>query len=160
MSSVVVPEVRVGTHMFLIARVAQELASWDGADCETKARPANKNGNFAETFSQKEERHEYDTTIKNGLVHLHREMDTEDLVFAKRQALSTRRVAAPPRKCLSANADQNPSRSRIRGFNRPACDAVEGHHGRILVDRTGKDDHRATQRHVPLGKTIPSGGEC
>jgi DNA-binding HxlR family transcriptional regulator len=28
MSSVVVPEVRVGTHMFLIARGAQELARW------------------------------------------------------------------------------------------------------------------------------------
>jgi len=37
MSSVVVPEVRVGTHMFLIAPRPQELASLDGAACETKA---------------------------------------------------------------------------------------------------------------------------
>ena len=80
--------------MFLIARVAQELASWDGADCETKARQANNKGNFAETFSQKEERHEYDTRIKNGLVHLHRQMDTQGFVFARRKSLSARAVAA------------------------------------------------------------------
>ncbi len=45
--------------MFLIAREPQELASCEGADGETKAREANKSGYFAETFSQKEERHEY-----------------------------------------------------------------------------------------------------
>jgi hypothetical protein len=33
----IVPEVRVGTHIFLIAPRAQELASWDDADGETKA---------------------------------------------------------------------------------------------------------------------------
>jgi len=33
--------------------------AWDGADCETKASEANRKGYFAETFSQKEERHDY-----------------------------------------------------------------------------------------------------
>jgi hypothetical protein len=68
--------------MFLIALRAQELASCDGADGETKARQANKKGYFAETFSQKEERHEHDARTKNDLVHLHRQVDTEDFVFA------------------------------------------------------------------------------
>ena len=36
---------------------------------------------------QKEERHEYDTKIKNGLVHLHRQMDTQGFVFARRKSL-------------------------------------------------------------------------
>jgi hypothetical protein len=63
--------------MFLIALGVQELASCDGADGETKTSEANESGYFAETFSQKEERHEYDTRIKNGLVHLHRQMDTQ-----------------------------------------------------------------------------------
>lgn len=39
-------------------------------------------GYFAEPFSQKEERHEYDTRIKNGVIHLHRQMDIQDFVFA------------------------------------------------------------------------------
>jgi len=34
-------------------------------------------------FRRKGERHEYDTTIKNGLVHLHRQMDTQEFVLAK-----------------------------------------------------------------------------
>jgi hypothetical protein len=68
--------------MFLIALGAQELASCGGADGGTKARQANKNGYFAETFSQKEEQHEYGARTKNGLVHLHRQVDTEDFVFA------------------------------------------------------------------------------
>jgi hypothetical protein len=34
------------------------------------------------TFSQKEERHEYDTSIKNFLVDLYWQMDTQDFVFA------------------------------------------------------------------------------
>jgi hypothetical protein len=34
MSSMVVVEVRIGTHMFLIACAVQELASWDDADGE------------------------------------------------------------------------------------------------------------------------------
>src|ERR1700752_1153928 len=88
---------------------------------------------FAETFSQKEERHEYDARIKNGLVHLHRQMDTQDFVFAKRQALSPRAVAPPARKRVAAHADQNSPQSRIRGFNRQARDAIEGHWSRLFA---------------------------
>ena len=69
-----VPAVRVGTHKFLVAPGAQELASRDGADGETKAREANRKGYFPKTFSQKEEWHGYHTSIKNGLGHLHRQM--------------------------------------------------------------------------------------
>ncbi len=145
--------------MFLIARGAQQLASWDGADGETKARQANKNGYFAETFSQKEERHEYDARIKNGLIHLHRQVDVEDFVFAKRQALSPWAVAPPARERVAAHVDQNSPQSRIRGINRQACDPIEGHYCRVFADQTGKDNHRPTQRHVPLGKTIPQGRE-
>jgi hypothetical protein len=37
---------------------------------------------FRREFSPKEERHEYDTIIKNVLVHLHRQMDTQVFVFS------------------------------------------------------------------------------
>jgi DNA-binding HxlR family transcriptional regulator len=30
---------------------------------------------------------------------------------------------------------------------------------RVFVGQTGRDDHRSTQRHVPLGKAIPQGRE-
>jgi len=30
----------------------------------------------------------------------------------------------------------------------------------IIPNPTGKDDHRSTQRYVPLGKTKPQGREC
>ena len=99
-------------------------------------------------LSQKEERHEYDTRIKNGLVHLYRQMDTPDFIFAKIQALSPCAVAPPAGERLAAHADQNSPQSRIRGFNRQACDAIEGHYCRILVGK--------------LGRTIiaPLGGMC
>jgi len=60
---------------------------------------------------------------------------------------------------VSAHTDQNSPQSRIRGVNRQACDAIEGHHGRIFIDQTGKDNHRSTRRHVPLGEAIPQGRE-
>jgi DNA-binding transcriptional ArsR family regulator len=31
---------------------------------------------------------------------------------------------------------------------------------RVFVDPAGKDDHRPTRRHVPLGKAILQGGDC
>ena len=46
MSGVVVAEVHIGTDMFLIAPRVQELASWDGADGETKAGEATQSGYF------------------------------------------------------------------------------------------------------------------
>ena len=120
----------------------------------------SQNGYFDETFSQKEEWHEYDTRIKNGLVHLHRQMDAQDFVFAARQALSPRAVAPRARECLAAHADQNSPQSRIRRFDRPACDPIEGHYCRVFVDQSGKDNHRSTQRNVPLGKATPEEGDC
>jgi hypothetical protein len=66
--------------MFLIVQSRQELASWDGADSKTKPSEANSEGYF--TASQKEERHEYDTSIKNVLIDLYWQMDTQNFVFA------------------------------------------------------------------------------
>jgi len=57
------------------------------------------------------------------------------------------------------NAYQNPSQSRIHRIDLKARDVV-GHCGRVFPDPTGKDHHRSTRRHVPLGETILQGGEC
>jgi hypothetical protein len=105
-------------------------------------------GYFAETFSRKEERHEYDTRIKNGLVHLHRQMDTQGFVFAKRQALSPWAVAPPARKRVAAHADQNSPQSRIRRFNRQA----------MTLSKAITVEYSLTK----LGRTIiaPIGGMC
>ena len=87
--------------MFLIAPGAQELASWNGADRETKAKQANRKGYFAETFSQKEERHEYDTTIKNVPVHLYRQMAPKILFSLKRDLIDTGSCGATSEASLS-----------------------------------------------------------
>src|SRR5438093_10830998 len=100
--------------MFLIALGTQELASWDGADRKTKASEAKSKCYFQERFSQKEKRHEYDTKIKNSVVHLHWQMDTEDSVFAWRKTLSPRVVAAPTRETVAAHVDQTSSKRRMR----------------------------------------------
>ena len=42
------PEVRIGTDVFLIARAAQELASWDGGDGGTKGGRAKSKRLFRE----------------------------------------------------------------------------------------------------------------
>jgi hypothetical protein len=98
--------------------------------------------------------------IENALPGLYRQVDPQDFVFAERASSSTRGVAAPPRKRLAADAYQNSSQSRIHGIDLETCDGVEGHCGRVFLDSIGKDDHRSTQRHVPLGKAILQGGEC
>jgi hypothetical protein len=67
--------------MFLIAQSTQELAIWGGADCEAKARVKKSTISFT-AFSQKEERHEYDTSSKNVLIDIYRQMDTKNLVFS------------------------------------------------------------------------------
>jgi hypothetical protein len=67
--------------MFLIARAAQELASWDNADGEAEARKKSLQNCLAQTFSQKAERHEYVTGTKSGIVHLHRQMDTQGFIL-------------------------------------------------------------------------------
>ena len=87
-------------------------------------------------------------------------MDAEDFVFAERAASSPRGVAPPSRKRFATDAYQNSSQSRIHGIDLEARDGVEGHCGRVFLDPDGKDDHRSTQGHVPLGKVILQGGEC
>jgi len=61
--------------MFLIAR---EGKNWQaGMQPITKQR-LEASRNFAGAFSQTERQHGYETSIKNGFVHLHREMDPQD----------------------------------------------------------------------------------
>ena len=86
-------------------------------------------------------------------------MDTQNLVFAERQAVSAWAVAPPARERVAAYADQNSPQSRISGVNCQACDAVESHGRGVFVDATGKDNHRSAQRHVSLSKAIPQGRE-
>jgi hypothetical protein len=146
--------------MFLIAPCRRVWQAGTLPNAKQRRKRKSRNGHFAETFSQKEERHEYDTWIKNGLVHLHRQMDAQDFVFATKQALSPRAVAPPAGEGLATHADQNSPQSRIRRFDRPACDPFEGHYCRVFVDQSGKDNHRSTQRNVPLGKATPEKGNC
>lgn len=91
---------------------------------------------------------------------LYRQMDAQDLVFAQREASSTRGVTPPPRKRLPANAHQNSAQSRIDWVNQQARDEIEDHCCRVFLDRTWKDNHRTAQRYVPLGHTLPQGCEC
>ena|SRR5580692_6571313 len=81
--------------MFLIAPCRRVWQAGTLPNAKQRRKRKSRNGHFAETFSQKEERHEYDTWIKNSLVHLHRQMDAQDFVFATKQALSPRAVAPP-----------------------------------------------------------------
>lgn len=62
--------------MFLIARCARALASWNGAECETKAC------HFTETFSQEAESYEYDASIEDGRLAFHRQVDPQGVVFS------------------------------------------------------------------------------
>ena len=160
MSSVVVPKLRTGTDVFLIARAAQELASWGRWRRRNKRWESQiKAAISREGLRRRKSAHAYDNRTKTGLVDLHRQMDTQDFVFAERQAPSPWAVAPPAWERIAAHADQNSPQSRIRGFNRQTCDEIEGHHCRVFADQTGKDNHRSTSRHVPLGKAIPHGRE-
>jgi hypothetical protein len=53
-------------------------------------------------FSQKENRHEYGTTIKNVLIKLYWQMDTQDFIFAERSALSLWAVTPSTREGVAA----------------------------------------------------------
>jgi hypothetical protein len=55
-------------------------------------------------FSQAAGDHEEDATIEDGFPDLHRQVDTQDSVFAKTENLSARAVASPYRK-LAADAN-------------------------------------------------------
>src|SRR5215472_5968111 len=120
---------------------------------------ANSNGQFDRTFSWEAGRYEDDARIENDRRAFHRQVDTQDLVFAETEAVSARAVATPARKRLPAYAHQNSSQSRIQRIDRQARNEIEGHCCRVFLDQTGKDHHRSTPRHVPLGTTLPQGRE-
>ena len=75
---------------------------------------------------------------------------TPKILFSEKGLI--RAVAPATGKRCAAHAGQNSPQYRIHGFNRQTCDAIEGHHGPVFVDQTGKDNQRSTQRHVPLAK--------
>src|SRR5690348_4146558 len=110
--------------MFLIARTAQQLASWDGANGEMRASEVNSKAYCTESFSQQAERYGYNTRNKNSDVALHRQMDPEDPVLAERETSSTRGVAPSAWKCVAADAYQNSSQPRIRRIDRPAHNQI------------------------------------
>jgi hypothetical protein len=146
--------------VFLIALGAKGLLDWAGAERENKARKASSRGYFGQKLSQEARNYEEDPRIEDGLADLHRQVDTQDFVLAKGEALSARAVAPPPRNCLTAYAYKKSSQSRIYRTNRQASEEIEGDRGRILLDPTGEDNHRSTRRNVPLGKTIPQERDC
>lgn len=129
--------------MYLIALAAEGLAIWDGADPPT--RPMN-------WFVQEALSYESKPGIRNGPTHLHRQMDTENIVFAGRETLSTRAVAAPRGNGLAAHANQNSSQTRIDGTDHQARDWIEDRCRRILSHADGQNHHRPAWRHVPLGE--------
>jgi hypothetical protein len=57
------------------------------------------------------EKYENDGTNENALPDLYRQMDPKDLIFTETEASPARRIEAPPGKCFSANAHENPSQS-------------------------------------------------
>jgi hypothetical protein len=93
-----------------------------------------------------EEAHSYEGKpgIENGATNLHRQMDAQDLIFAERETLSARAVAASPGKSLPEDADSNSTESRIHRVNRQACDEIEGHCRRIFPNSAGKDADYST----------------
>ena len=149
----------LGTHMFLIAFGAGGLASWDVRSGGRKRERRIRKVISLRSFIIR--RHYEDAArIENAFPDLYRQMDPQDFVFAERAASSTRGTASPPRKRLAEDAYQNSSQSRIHGIDLEARDGDEGHCGRVFLDPVGKDDHRPTRGHVPLGQTILPGGEC
>jgi hypothetical protein len=135
---------------------------WQGGTVPSakESRGSNLKGCPTEKVSREARRHEDNTRIEDGSPDLHRQMDTQDFVFAEGAALSTRAVASAPRECLPANAYQDASQSRIHGVNRPACDQIEAHRCRVFADPTGQDTHRSVERNVPLVEATRQAGEC
>jgi hypothetical protein len=104
--------------------------------------------------------YEENAGIERFTADLYRQVDTQDFVFSKREAPSTWGVAAPARKRLAAHAYQISSQSRIHRARPKARDEFEDDCCRVFLDPTGKNNHRPARRYVPLGETIPQGGEC
>jgi hypothetical protein len=72
----------MGTHMSLIALVAQGLASWDGVPSAKERVRGKIESCLTGTFLQEAEDYEDDARIKRLPAHLHRQMDTADFVLA------------------------------------------------------------------------------
>jgi hypothetical protein len=87
----------------------------DGAvpNGERKVSEENSKGYLTEKFSPEAGHYEDGARIEDAPLDLYRQVDTEDFVFAEREASSPRGVAPPPWKHLSADAYQNSSQSRI-----------------------------------------------
>jgi hypothetical protein len=119
----------------------------------------NSKGCPTEKFPREAERHEVRPRVENGDADLHRQVDTESVVFAERETLSTRAAAPPPRKSLTAHAYQNSAQSRIHRINRQARVENEGPCCRVFLDPSGQDNHRSTPGYVPLGETTPQRGD-
>jgi hypothetical protein len=87
--------------MFLIALGAQGLARWDRAEGVSEAK---SKGFLTEKLSQEARQYERDARIENGFPGLHRQVDTQGLVFVKTETISTRAVASPYWNRLAAHA--------------------------------------------------------
>ena len=135
---------------------------WQGGTVPSakERRGSDLKGCPTEKASREARRHEDITRIENSSPDLHRQVDTQDFVFAEGKALPTRAVAPSPRKCLPAHAYQDASQSRIHGINHPACDQIEDRRCRVFADPTGKDTHRSVERNVPLVEAARQAGEC
>jgi DNA-binding HxlR family transcriptional regulator len=78
--------------VFLIARTAHALARWDSVERRRKNAKANWKGYPIVTFLQETGLYEGSRRIKNGSRDLHRQVDTQGFVFAKRETLSARQL--------------------------------------------------------------------
>jgi hypothetical protein len=76
--------------MFLIALGSQRLAIWDSGERRKKAREVTSKGYFTVKFSRGAGHYEDDERIEHARPTLYWQMDAQDLVFAKREASSTR----------------------------------------------------------------------
>ena len=101
-----------------------------------------------------EDKYEYDAWIENPRADFYWQMDAQNLVFAQGEASSTWGIAPLPWKRLPAYAHQNSSQSRINWINQQALDEIKDHCRRVLPHPGGENYHRATSRHVPLGKAV------
>src|SRR5882672_3709723 len=135
---------------------------WQGGTVPSakERRGSDLKGCPTEKASQEARRHEDSTRFENGSPDLHRQVDTQDFVFAEGKALPTRAVATSTRKGLSAHAYQDASQSRIHGINRPACDQIKDRRCRVFADPTGKDTQRSVERNVQLVEAARQTGEC
>src|SRR5579864_8893796 len=111
------------------------------------------------TFSHRAGSYEDNTGIKNDDADLHRQVDAKDFVFASRKALSTRGIAPPSPRGLTADAYQISTQPRIFRIDRQERDQLKTSCCRIFVDPAREDNHRPASQYVPLGQAIPHEGK-